>query len=236
MPSYRGGLVFKPLIWQSYYFSYGTSFNPSAEAIALAANNQNTPPEKNQIFEIGGKLDFFGGALNLTSALFHIEKTDARTPDAITGTVQVLDGKQRSQGFEFGVAGRVLPGLNVFGGYTFIDAEITKSNDVTIDGKVPQNVPKHSATFWATYDFFEKWQIGGGPSYVGGRYANNQNTNKVDSYVRWDSTIAYQATNNISLRFNAQNLTNAYYFEGVHPSHVIPGAGRTFILATSFRF
>ena len=236
MPSYRGGLVFKPLAWQSYYFSYGTSFNPSAEAIALAANNQNTPPEKNQIFEIGGKLDFFGGALNLTSALFHIEKTNARTPDAITGTVQVLDGKQRSQGFEFGVAGRVLPGLNVFGGYTFIDAEITKSNDVTIDGKVPQNVPKHSATLWATYDFFEKWQIGGGPSYVGGRYANNQNTNRVDGYVRWDSTIAYQATNNVSLRFNAQNLANAYYFEGVHPSHVIPGAGRTFILATSFRF
>ena len=236
MFSYRGGLVFKPIAWQSYYFSYGTSFNPSAEAIALAANNQQTPPEKNQIFEIGGKLDFFGGALNLTGALFRIEKTNARTPDAITGTTQVLDGKQLSQGFEVGVAGRVVPGLNIFAGYTFIDAEITKSNDATIDGQVPQNVPKHSATLWATYDFLEKWQIGAGPSYVGSRYANNQNTNKVDGYVRWDSTIAYQLTKNIALRFNAQNMTNAYYFESVHPSHVIPGAGRTFILSTSFKF
>lgn len=236
MFSYRGGLVFKPVHWQSYYFSYGTSFNPSAEAIALAANTQNTAPEKNRIFEIGGKLDFFGGALNLTGALFRIEKTNARTPDAITGTTQVLDGAQLAQGVEVGLAGRLFPGFNVFTGYTFIDAEITQSNDATLKGRVPQNVPRHSANLWATYDFLEKWQIGGGPSYVGSRYANNTNVNRVDSYVRWDSTIAYQISKNISLRFNAQNMANAYYFESVHPSHVIPGAGRTFLATVGVKF
>jgi catecholate siderophore receptor len=240
MFSYRGGLVFKPTLSQSYFFSYGTSFNPSAEAVALAANTQETSPEKNRIFEIGGKLDFFGGALNLTGALFRIDKTDARTPADASGTLQVLDGKQRSQGFEIGAAGRVLPGLNIFAGYTFIDAEIVKANDfppaIPIEGNVPQNVPKHSGTLWATYDFLEKWQIGGGPTYIGERYANNQNTNKVDGYLRWDSTIAYQLTKNMSLRLNAQNLTNKFHFESVHPSHVIPGAGRTIIGNASFKF
>jgi catecholate siderophore receptor len=244
MFSYRGGLIFHPTKSQSYYFSYGTSFNPSAEAVALAANNQETPPEKNEIFEIGGKLDFFEGALSITGALFRIDKTNARTADLAGSVVQVLDGKQRSQGFEVGIAGRVLPGLNVFGGYTFIDAEIVKSNDiqtvngvdVRIEGKVPQNVPRHSASLWATYDFLEKWQIGGGPSYVDKRFANNANVNRVDGYVRWDSTLAYQITKNISLRFNAQNLTNKFFFESVHPSHVVPGAGRTFIGSVSFRY
>ena len=238
--SYRGGLVFKPTQRQSYYFSYGTSFNPSAEAIALAANNQNTPPEKNRIFEVGGKFELMNGALSLQTALFRIEKTNARTIDLTDPDVQVLDGKQRSQGFELGIAGRVLPGWNVFAGYTFIDAEIVKSNDlqggVPIEGNVPQNIPKHSATLWTTYDFLDKWQVGGGPTYVGQRYANNSNVNEVDGYFRWDSTIAYQLNENFSLRFNAQNLTNKHFYESVHPSHVIPGAGRTFILSGSFKF
>src|SRR4029434_825326 len=33
MPSYRGGMVFHPTPAQSYYFSYCTSFNPSAEGL-----------------------------------------------------------------------------------------------------------------------------------------------------------------------------------------------------------
>ena len=79
MFSYRGGLVFHPTPQQSYYFSYATAFNPSAEGLTLAANNQATPPEKNEIFEIGSKFLLMGGALTLQGALFTIEKTNART-------------------------------------------------------------------------------------------------------------------------------------------------------------
>jgi catecholate siderophore receptor len=48
MWSYRGGLVFHPWPTHSYYFSYSNSYNPSAEALQLAANTVNTPPEENQ--------------------------------------------------------------------------------------------------------------------------------------------------------------------------------------------
>ena len=243
MLSYRGGLVFHPTLQQSYYFSYATAFNPSAEGLALAANNQATPPEKNEIFEIGSKFLLMGGALTLQGALFQIEKTNARTNDPVLG-VQVLDGKQRSRGVELGAAGRILPGWNVFAGFTYLDAKILKSNDVqtvegvtySLQGKVPQNVPKYSATLWTTYDFLDKWQIGGGPTYVGSRFANNSNTNEVPGYVRWDATVAYNLSEKIQCRFNAQNFTNKHYIESVHPSHVVPGAGMTFIASTSFKF
>jgi catecholate siderophore receptor len=243
MWSYRGGLVFHPTPQQSYHFSYATAFNPSAEGLVLAANNQSTPPEKNEIFEIGSKFLMMDGALTFQSALFQIEKTNARTNDPITGT-QVLDGKQRSRGFELGAAGRILPGWNVFAGFTYLDAKITKSNDTqvvegvtySLQGKVPQNVPKYSASLWTTYDFLDKWQIGGGPTYVGSRFANNSNANEVPGYVRWDATIAYKVSEKIECRFNAQNFTNKHYIESVHPSHVVPGAGMTFIASTSFRF
>jgi catecholate siderophore receptor len=240
MWSYRGGLIFHPVPTHSYYFSYGSSWNPSAEALSLNEGNQDTPPEKNRTFEIGAKIELMQGALNLQAALFQIDKTDARTEAEDGSGLDVLNGEQRVRGFEIGIAGRVWTGLNVFAGYTYLDPKIVKSNDlqggVPIEGKDLQNVPEHSATFWATYDFLNKWQVGGGPSYVGRRYANNSNTNRIPSYVRWDATVAYKLTENIQFRLNANNLTDKLFYENTHPAHVVPAAGRTFIFSTAFKF
>lgn len=237
MWSYRGGLVFHPTPSQSYYFSYGTSFNPSAEGIALNAATNGTPPEKNRIFEVGAKIEFFEGALSLQSAVFRIDKTNTGTPNPFDPTLpNVVTGKQRSQGFEVGLTGRLLPGLNIFSGYTFLDAEILKDTTTTIIGNEIANAPKHSANLWTTYDFLEKWQVGGGPTYVGNRFSNNANANRIPGYVRWDSTIAYQVTRNIQLRLNAINLTNQLYFDSVAGSKAVPGAGRTVIGSASFKF
>ena len=235
MWSYRGGLVFHPTAFQSYYFSYATSFNPSAEAIQLADNNVNTAPEKNETFEVGGKLEFFSGALNLQGAVFRIDKTNTRVTDPITD-VMVLEGEQRVQGFEFGVAGRILPKLNVFAGYTFLDSEFRKSLDPEVEGNDLLNVPRHSATVWTTYDFLEKWQIGGGPTYVSSRFNNAANAARIPGHVLWDATVAYQLTKNFQFRLNAINLTNDLYYSNISGGHVVPGIGRTFIFSTSFKF
>jgi catecholate siderophore receptor len=147
-----------------------------------------------------------------------------------------VTGKQRSQGFEVGLTGRLLPGLNLFGGYTYLDTEIVKDNTAANIGNEIANVPQHSASLWTTYDFFEKWQIGGGPTYVGSRFSNNANANRIPGFVRWDSTIAYQITRNIQLRINAINLTNQLYFDSVAGSKAVPGAGRTLIGSANFKF
>lgn len=237
MWSYRGGLIFHPTTAQSYYFSYATAFNPSAEAVQLAANNEQTPPEKNEIFEVGTKLQFFNGALSVQGAVFRINKTDARVDDPDTPTGQlVLEGKQRVQGFEIGVAGQVLPNLNVFGGYTYLDSEFLESPDPDVKGNELLNVPRHSATLWVTYDFLEKWQIGGGPTYVSSRYNNAANASRIPGHVLWDSTLAYRLTKNLELRLNAINLTNDLYYSNISGGHVVPGNGRTFIFSTSFKF
>jgi catecholate siderophore receptor len=235
MWSYRGGLIFHPTPSQSYYFSYATAFNPSAEAIQLSDANVSTAPEKNETFEIGGKLEFFNGALNLQGAVFRIDKTNARVTDPITD-VMVLEGEQRVQGFELGVAGRILPNLNVFAGYTFLDSEFRKSLDPTVVGNELLNVPRHSATLWTTYDFLEKWQIGGGPTYVSSRYNNAANAARIPGHVLWDATLAYQLTKNFQFRLNAINLTNDLYYSNIAGGHVVPGIGRTFIFSTSFKF
>jgi catecholate siderophore receptor len=239
MWSYRAGLVYHPWPTHSYYFSAGNSFNPSAEGLQLANTTAGTEPEENQSYEIGAKIDLFGGALSLQSALFRTDKTNARTPDPVTG-LQVLEGEQRVQGVEFGVYGRPLPALNMFLGYTYLDSEILESNEVvngvSVVGNELPNAPHNSLSFWTTYDFLERWQVGTGVFYVDERFANNANTNVAPSTVRWDMTVGYQINRNLQLRLNAINLTNELYFDGVHPAHIIPGAGRTIIGTALFNF
>jgi catecholate siderophore receptor len=48
--------------------------------------------------------------------------------------------------------------------------------------------------------------------------------------------VGYQLYKNLQLRLNAVNLTDELYFDGVHPSHIIPGAGRTLIGTAIFTF
>ena len=235
----RAALVFLPTKEQTYYFSYGTSFNPSAEALVLALNNASTEPEKNETFELGAKWDLFNGALGIRTAVFRTYKNNARTTDPVLG-VQITEGKQRVQGFELEVAGQIRRGWNVFLGYAYLDSRVLDSldlqNDVPVEGKRLANVPEHSASLWTTYDITNQWQVGGGAVFVDKRYANTDNLNVVPSYVRGDVTVAYRPIKPLELRFNVINIADEKYFDAIHPSHVIPGNARTFLLTGTWRF
>jgi catecholate siderophore receptor len=235
----RAALVFLPTKEQTYYFSYGTSFNPSAEALVLALNNASTEPEKNETFELGAKWDLFNGALGIRTAVFRTYKNNARTTDPVLG-VQVTEGRQRVQGFELEVVGQILRGWNVFLGYAYLDSRVLDSldiqNNVPVEGKRLANVPEHSASLWTTYDITPRWQVGGGAVFVDKRYANNDNLNVVPSYVRGDLTAAYRPITPLELRFNVINVADERYFDAIHPGHVIPGNARTFLLTGTWRF
>ena len=68
------------------------------------------------------------------------------------------------------------------------------------------------------------------------RFANNTNTNSAPGYVRADITAAYRPVKAFEFRMNIQNLADSVFFEQVHPSHVIPGAGRTFLFTGTLSF
>jgi catecholate siderophore receptor len=235
----RAALVVLPTPNQTYYFSWGTSFNPSAEALVLAANTVSTEPETNETYEIGAKLNFFGGRLGFRSAIFQTTKDNARTTDPVLG-IQVNEGKQRVRGFELELVGQILTGWNVWLGYTYLDSEILSSFDVQtgvpIEGNRVPNVPENSASLWTTYDITPQWQVGGGANFVDRRFANSDNLNVVPSYARGDITIGYRPITPLQLRFNVINISDAKYFDGIHPSHVIPGNARTFLLTGTWRF
>ncbi|GAB5097079.1 TonB-dependent receptor [Caballeronia sp. HLA56] len=233
--SVRTGVVWQPADWQSYYVSYGTSFNPSLEALTLTNNQQNTPPEKNRSYEVGSKWDLLNGGLSLTQSLFNIEKTNART-QVSTGEY-TLDGDVRVRGYQLGVAGHITKQWQMFGGYTYMDGTVQKALDGTT-GNTLANTPHHMLNFWTTYDFTPAWQIGGGPSYVSSRYAANNNLVQVGGYVRWDAMAAYHQKR-YDIQFNVLNLTDKRYYDALIPSdggRAVPGYGRTFLATLNYRF
>ncbi|MBL6077192.1 TonB-dependent siderophore receptor [Belnapia sp. T18] len=235
MFSWRGALVFKPTSTVRTYFSAGTSFNPSAEALTLAANTANLAPEKNRSFEIGASWDITPD-LSVRGAVFRIEKTNARTADPANGTLNVLNGEQRSDGFEISAAGRVTRNWNVIAGYTYIDSQITRSGTPAEVGKELLNTPRNTATLWTSYDLPYGVQLGGGLSYIDKRYGNNANTVIAPAYVRYDAAIAWSVTEQLQLRLNALNLTDKRFYEGVYTGNITPGAGRTVIVSLAARY
>ena len=235
----RAALIITPTPTQTYYFSYGTSFNPSAEGLALAINTTSAEPEKNESYEVGAKWDLFERRLSLATAAFQIDKTNARTTDPQLG-VMINDGKQRVRGFEVSAAGTILPGWHIFTGYTYLDSEVVESLDnvggVPVKGKEIPNVARHTAALWTTWDITSQWQVGGGAVYSSSRFANNINTIEVPWYARGDITAAYRPVKSFELRANIINVSDERYTDGVHPSHAVPGAYRTYILTGTWSF
>jgi catecholate siderophore receptor len=241
-PSWRAALVYKPLPIGSVYFSYGTSFNPSGESLSLSAANVDTAPEKNEVYELGSKWDVLGGVLSARGAVYHQVKTNARTPDPDDPLVNVVTGEQRVDGFELEAAGRVTEKWQVFSGYAYNDSKVTKSNNPAELGNRLANTPKHTFSLWTTYDLPYRIQVGAGAFYVASRAASatvdaaTGLLREVPDYWRFDAMAKYALTDNIDLQINLYNLTDEFYFETIHPAHIIPGPGRTALLTTGFRF
>lgn len=238
-PSYKIGVVGKPLPYGSVYFTYSTSFNPSAEEVAITATTDSTPPETNSTYEFGTKWDVLDRKLSLTSAAFWIEKNNARSgTDPITGDTANV-GKARVRGFEMGATGYLMKDWQIFTGYTYLDSKILNSATAAEVGKRLYNVPTHSLSLWSTYETPWNVQVGFGAQFVGHRHLTNANTGlEAEAYVLFDAMVAYHVTENIDVRLNGYNLGNEDYIASAHAggAHYIPGAGRSAILSTSLKF
>jgi catecholate siderophore receptor len=248
MLSWRAAIVYKPLPYASAYFAAGTSFNPSAEALSLSLANQGLPPEKSRSYEIGNKWDVLDGKLSLTGALFYIQKDNLREPDPNNPQFNILAGSGIAEGGEITVAGNLTPEWQVFGGYGYTYTVITKTTRTgpTSDlGRRFANAPLHTANLWTTYTLpWQKLQIGGGFNIVSSRFAASVPTSvggvaflrEVPGYVVASVMAKYPLSGNVDLQLNISNLTNVAYYDQLHPSHVVPGAGRTALLTLTYKY
>ncbi len=248
----RLGVVWQPDAVQSYYVSATRSFQPSGESFALAANNAELAPEKTVNFEVGAKYDWLGGKLVGGVSVFRLTRTDIKVTDPANPAKLVLAGEQRTDGVELTLAGDVGDGWNVYGGYAFLDALITKSTStvsypyttspataaIPLQGKVPSLTPRNSANLWVSK------LLGGGFSAAGGvnvrrsMYASASNVVALGRAVTMDLALFYRAKP-WDIALNLKNVADARYFASAHGSNDnlnTPGAPRTIEASVRYKF
>ncbi len=236
MTSGRAGVVYKPRPEGSLYVGYGTSFNPSAEGLSLAAANVGLEPEKTRNIEAGTKWDLFRQQLSATAAIFRTDKTNARTPGVNPGDPPtVLAGKQRVSGFEVGVSGRVRRWWTTIVNYAHMRSSIEASNTAA---EIDQNLaltPEHTLSLWTTFDLPGGVGVGGGAQFMDSVFRNATNTTSVPSYWLINATASYAVNSHMTLRFNATNLADEQYVDRVGGGHYIPGPGRQVMVTSTIK-
>lgn len=244
MLSYRAGVVYKPAANGSVYLGYGTSFNPSTEALSLTntttgsqAGVEKLDPEENRTLELGTKWEVLNRSLFLSAAIFRTEKTNARTENPLEpGDFVVLEGEQLVEGIELGVAGSPMERLNVYAGYTFLHTEVLESRGDIAEGNELSNSPKNSFNLWATYQLLDNLQFGLGAQYIDDRFSNNANTRVAPSYTIYEMSATYQINQSTNIRLNLQNVTDEEYIDYVGGGHFIPGMSQFAMLSANFNF
>ncbi|HTX48403.1 MAG TPA: TonB-dependent siderophore receptor [Caulobacteraceae bacterium] len=249
VPSPRLALVYKPAPWQSLYASFGTSFDPSAEALTLTSKLANLGPVKATTYEVGSKTSLLGGGLLITGALFHTEVDNAQINDPENPALTVLQGNERVQGFELGASGHVGSRLELTAGYTYLDGltsgDMGTSPVVKYSNALIPNLARNSGSAWAEYRVTRPWEVGLGFNYLDHRVANvvapGSIAATVPSYLVWNAMTSYRLNEKLTLQLNAINLFNTLYYDSLYytsasENHAIPGAGRTLKLTVRAEF
>jgi catecholate siderophore receptor len=236
----RAGLVYQPHTYVSLYGNFSRSFQPSGEALSLAANAAELKPETTENYEVGGKFDLLGGRMDTTLSVFRLDRNNVKTTDPANPSKLLPIGVQRTDGFEISVSGRVINRLEVYGGYAWLDATIVKSNSVStgvaLQGKRAALVPKNSFNLWSTYTFENGFGFGGGIYYNDVRYAETNNLVVLPSYTRVDGTLFYRKRH-YDVAVNIRNLGNTDYYESAHANYqIMPGAPINGTITTRFRW
>lgn len=203
----------------SWYASYAEIFNAQGNYV----DTRGTPlsPSSGDNYETGIKGALFDSRLNLSMALFYIKQTNVALVDLANtnctsndseGTCYTNGTIKRSKGIDLEASGEILPGWQVFGGYTF---NLLRNN--TKDVEVAYETPKHMLRLQTSYNLPGGWDrltVGGGVSAQS--YYKASSTTGLDfgsqGYAIWDARASWQLDEHWKVSLNAENLFDRRYY------------------------
>ncbi|HCD3327344.1 TPA: ferrichrome porin FhuA [Escherichia coli] len=238
--TWRGGVNYLFDNGVTPYFSYSESFEPASQT---DANGDLFAPSKGKQYEVGVKYVPEDRPIVVTGALYQLTKTNNLMADPNGSLFSVEGGEIRARGVELEAKAALSASVNVVGSYTYTDAEYT--TDTTYKGNTPAQVPKHMASLWADYTFFDGplsgLTLGTGGRYTGSSYGDPANSFKVGSYTVVDALVRYDlarvgmAGSNVALHVN--NLFDSEYVASCFNTYgCFWGAERQVVATATFRF
>jgi len=208
----RAGIIFKPAENISWYASYSESFLPrSGEQFKqLTADAARLDPDVFENTEFGVKWSITPD-LYFTAAYFDSEQTQA-VRDSETGENSEIVGLQ-VDGFELELKGDVNEKLSIAVGITSMDGE-------TSSGGEPREIPDTQVSLWTTYQVNDRFSWGVGFTHQGeSNISNNKPGLVLPDYTRVDLAAYYMISDEWSMQFNVENLTDELYFPHSHSTH-----------------
>ena len=239
------GIVYKSSEQVSYYANYIEGLLPGEVAPASSGGEpienagEAFDPYSAEQIEVGVKYDAgqYGGSLSV----FNTSKQSSIIKDNVFST----DGEQQNQGLELSVFGMPTSNLRVLGGFTWLDAEMTKTQDGTLDGKTAIGVPDLQANINIEWDVdaLPGLTVDARAAYTSKQYASADNSLEVDASNRFDLGVRYSffaGMTDITLRARVDNVFDNNYWASVGgfpgSNYLVLSEPRTFRLSASFNF
>ncbi|WP_039057404.1 ferrichrome porin FhuA [Enterobacter sp. Bisph1] len=238
--TWRGGVNYLFDNGVTPYFSYSESFEPAS---TTGASGAIFTPSKGKQYETGVKYSPKDQPIVLTGALYQLTKSNNLMADPNGSIWSVEGGEIRARGVEIEAKAALSANLNMVGSYTYTQAEYT--TDTTYKGNTPAQVPKHMASLWGDYTFYDGalsgLTLGTGARFSGSSYGDPANSFKVGSYTVVDALVRYDlarfgmAGSNVAVHVN--NLLDREYVASCFNTYgCFWGAERQVVATATFRF
>ncbi|WP_206955759.1 TonB-dependent siderophore receptor [Trinickia acidisoli] len=213
------------------YASYNRGFQPGTAPIF---GGGLLPPQVSQQAEAGMKFNLLDDKLAITTSAYRTSFSNYNVSDPVHQGFYIPTGGAVSRGFEAEITGQPMRGVNVVGSYTY--------NDFVQPAvaKIPVNLPKNSASLWATYNFqtqmLQGFGVGAGLFFASGQYIDSGSAYRIPSQVETDLGVFYRKKG-YGLNLSVKNVFNRKLYYSSTSATLIPmGPERTVMLTGTYDF
>jgi iron complex outermembrane recepter protein len=227
--TYRAGLTYLLAENQQLYASSSSSFQPVTN---VPADGRELLPETGRAFEIGHRIQAFGGRFKVDTALYQIKRQNVVI--ALPNANFEQAGQQSSRGLDLDINGNIGKGFRLIANYGYtlprFDNFFAANRTINLSGFRPRFTQRHATNLWLTKAFNNGITASIGQRYLSSMFVDNANTQnfKLGGFSTFSGAISYRKRF-YQLALNADNLLgrDRYFVAGIYDTQVYPGAPLT---------
>jgi catecholate siderophore receptor len=170
----------------------------------------------------------------VTAAVYRLDRTNTTAPDPVTPALIVQTGGQRTDGWELGVAGELLPRWQVAGGFAHQNARIVARTTAAPAGTRVPLVPRQTVSLWNRVQVTRRLGAAVGLVHQAAMFAAIDNTVRLPGFTRLDGALFVTITQALRAQVNVENVLDARYYPTAHSNNnIMPGSPRMARLSIS---
>lgn len=187
--------------------NWGTGFKaPTLFQLYSSYGTLTLSPERNESYDIGFEQALLNNKLNFGATYFNNYFDNMVEYDFATSKYGNIDNAEM-EGIETVFSYDLLENLSIDTNYTYTR---TKDRD---SGKELLRRPKHQAVLSLDWNYIKKGNINLSSNYIGGRWNDSANTERLKTYVTVDIRTSYNLNDNIELFFKIDNIADRDYHQ-----------------------